>query len=159
MAVQRRLAAILAADVAGYSRLMGDDERNTMNTLNAYRDVFRKHVSNHEGRLVDTAGDSVLGVFVSVVEAVHCAVKVQDELKEKNATLPDDRRMLFRIGVNLGDILEQDDGTIYGDGVNVAARLESLADPGGIIISGNVHDQIEGKDVAKAYEAGATATA
>ena len=142
---KRRLAAILSADVAGYSRLMGDDERATMDTLNAYRDVFREHISDHDGRVVDTAGDSVLAVFDSVVEAVQCAVDVQGELEGCNANLPEDRRMRFRVGVNLGDIFEQDDGTIYGDGVNVAARLESLAEPGGICLSGSAHEQVVGK--------------
>ena len=132
---KRRLAAILSADVAGYSRLMGDDERATLDTLNAYRDVFRQHIAQHEGRVVDTAGDSVLAVFDSVVEAIQCAVAVQGILAESNAEMPESRRMLFRIGVNSGDVIEQNDGTIYGDGVNVAARLQALAEPGGIIIS------------------------
>jgi len=142
---KRRLAAILCADVAGYSRLMGDDERATLDTLNAYREVFCRHVSDRDGRVVDTAGDSVLAVFDSVVEAVQCAVDVQGELEGCNAGLPEDRRMRFRVGVNLGDILEQDDGTVYGDGVNVAARLESLAEPGGVCLSGSAHEQVEGK--------------
>ena len=118
---KRRLAAILSADVAGYSRLMGDDERATLNTLNAYRAVFREHIGQRDGRVVDTAGDSVLAVFDSVVEAVECAAEVQADLEGRNAQLPEHRRMLFRIGVNLGDVIIQDDGTIYGDGVNVAA--------------------------------------
>ncbi len=142
---KRRLAAILSADVAGYSRLMGDDERATMDTLTAYRRVFRKHISDHDGRVVDTAGDSVLAVFNSVVEATQCSVDVQSELEGCNADLPEDRQMQFRIGVNLGDVFEQDDGTIYGDGVNVAARLEGLAKPGGICLSGSAHEQVEGK--------------
>jgi adenylate cyclase len=142
---KRKLAAILAADVAGYSRLMGDDERATMDMLNVCRDVFRKHISYHDGQVVDTAGDSVLATFPSVVEAVDCAVDVQRELDGCNADLPENRRMLFRIGVNLGDVFEQDDGTIYGDGVNVAARLEGLAEPGGICLSGSAHEQVEGK--------------
>jgi TolB-like protein/Tfp pilus assembly protein PilF len=142
---KRRLAVILSADVAGYSRLMGDDERATMDTLNAYRDVFRRHISDRDGRVVDTVGDSVLALFGSVVEAVQCAADVQEELEGCNAGLPEDRRMRFRVGVNLGDILEQDDGTIYGNGVNVAARLESLAEPGGISLSGSAHEQVEGK--------------
>ena len=142
---KRRLAVILSADVAGYSRLMGADERATMDTLVAYRDVFRRHIANRDGRVVDTAGDSVLALFDSIVEAVQCAVDVQGELEVCNADLPEDRRMYFRVGVNLGDILEQDDGTIYGNGVNVAARLESLAEPGGIWLSGSAHEQVEGK--------------
>jgi len=143
---KRTLVAILAADVAGYSRLMGDDERATMNLLSVCRDVFRKHISDHEGRVVDTAGDSVLATFQSVVEAVDCAVDVQRDLVECNNGLPDSRQMLFRIGVNLGDVIEQDDGTVYGDGVNVAARLEGLATPGGLVISESAHMQIEGKN-------------
>ena len=142
---KRRLAVILSADVAGYSRLMGDDERATMDTLNAYRDVFRRHISDRDGRVVDTAGDSVLALFNSIVEAVQCAVDVQGELEACNAGLPENRRMRFRVGVTLGDIFEQDDGTIYGNGVNVAARLESLAEPGGIWLSGSAHEQVEGK--------------
>jgi TolB-like protein/class 3 adenylate cyclase len=142
---KRILAAILAADVVGYSRLMGDDERNTVDTLNNCRDIFRKHVAYHDGRVVDTAGDSILATFPSVVEAVECGVAVQSALAEANARLPANRRMLFRIGVNLGDIIEQDDGTVYGDGVNVAARLESLAQPGGLCVSGKVRDELLGK--------------
>jgi TolB-like protein len=142
---KRRLAAILAADVAGYSRLMGDDEQATLNTLNAYRAVFREHIDKRDGRVVDTAGDSVLAVFDSVVEAVQCAVDVQADIEPLNADLPEARRMLFRVGVNLGDVIGQDDGTIYGDGVNIAARLEGLAEPGGLMISANAFEQIDGK--------------
>ena len=142
---KRTLAAILAADVVGYSRLMGDDERATMDMLNICRDVFRKHISDHEGRVVDTTGDSVVATFPSVVEAVECAVEVQNDLRERNADLPEGRQMLFRIGVNVGDIIEQTDGTVYGDGVNVAARLESLSGPGGVCLSETAYMQIEGK--------------
>jgi adenylate cyclase len=142
---KRTLAAILAADVVGYSRLMGEDERATMDLLDICRGVFRKHISAHHGRVVDTAGDSVLATFASVVEAVACAVDVQRALVECNADLADSRRMLFRIGVNLGDVFEKADGSIYGDGVNVAARLESLADPGGVMISDSAHMHVEGK--------------
>lgn len=134
---KRRLRAILSADVAGYSRLMGDDEMATLKTLNVYRDVFSSSVTGHSGRVVDTAGDSVLAAFDSVVEAVDSAVEIQSELEERNAMLLHERRMRFRVGINLGDVIEQDDGTIYGDGVNIAARLESLADPGGITLSGS----------------------
>ncbi len=142
---RRKLAAILSADVVNYSRLMGADEQATLNTLNAYRNVFREHISAHDGRVVDTSGDSVLAVFDSVVEAVRCAIEVQRELEGRNDTLTAERRMQFRIGVNLGDVIEQDDGTVYGDGVNIAARLETLAPAGGITLSGPVHDFIEGK--------------
>ncbi|TDJ70166.1 MAG: adenylate/guanylate cyclase domain-containing protein [Proteobacteria bacterium] len=142
---RRRLAAILSADVVGYSRLMGNDEQATVNTLNAYRQVFRERITEHEGRVVDTAGDSVLATFDSVVEAIQCALEIQQTLEVLNDPLAESRRMRFRIGVNLGDIIEQDDGTVYGDGVNIAARLESLAPAGGVTLSGQVHDFIEGK--------------
>jgi len=142
---RRKLTAILSADVVSYSRLMGADERATLNTLNAYRTVFRDHISSHEGRVVDTAGDSILAVFDSVVEAVQSAIEVQKELETRNDALSTDRRMQFRIGVNLGDVIEQDDGTVYGDGVNIAARLESLAPAGGVTLSGQAHDFCEGK--------------
>ena len=148
---KRKLAAIFAADVAGYSRLMGDDERATVDMLNVCREVFKQHIDTGDGRVVDTAGDSLLAVFQSAVEAVQCAIDVQAALIERNSELPEDRRMLFRVGVNLGDIIEQKDGTIYGDGVNVAARLESLAEPGGICISSNVHDFVENK-IASTFE-------
>jgi len=149
---KRRLAAILAADAVGYSRLMGDDEAATLAALNACRAVFKTRVAAHDGRVVDTAGDSVLAVFDSVVEAVQCANAVQTEIGVRNQDLADDRRMAFRIGVNLGDVIEQDDGTIYDDGVNVAARLESLAEPGGVTLLGSAFDQIEGKvDIAVDY--------
>jgi adenylate cyclase len=142
---KRKLAAILAADVVGYSRLMGADERATVAALNESREIFRTRVSDHDGRVVDTAGDSVLATFDSVVEAVECANEVQAALGTRNQDLAEDRRMAFRIGVNLGDVIEQDDGTIYGDGVNVAARLESLAKPGGICLSESAYMQAEGK--------------
>ncbi len=137
--VRQKLAAILAADVAGYSRLMADDERATIATLDAYRAVFQEQIESHGGRVVDMAGDSVLALFDSATGAVEAAVAVQAALAEKNADLPDARRMQFRIGVNSGDIQEKSDGTIYGDGVNVAARLESLATPGGVMISESAH--------------------
>lgn len=135
----------MSADVAGYSRMMGEDEKATLKTLNAYREVFGASIDQHGGRIVDTAGDSVLAVLDSVVEAVDSAIEIQMELEERNAMLLQERRMRFRIGINLGDVIEQDDGTIYGDGVNIAARLESLADPGGITLSGFAHDFVEGK--------------
>ncbi|MFT5417883.1 MAG: adenylate cyclase, partial [Gammaproteobacteria bacterium] len=142
---KRRIAAILSADVVSYSRLMGSDERATLSALNSSRAVFREHISAHDGRVVDTSGDSVLAVFGSVVEAVLCALEVQQSIAILNAPLVSERWMQFRIGVNLGDVIEQEDGTVYGDGVNIAARLESLAQPGGITVSGQVHDFIEGK--------------
>ena len=141
----RKLAAILAADVAGYSRLMGDDEAATVRTLTEYRQVFTEHSARHGGRVVDTAGDSVLAVFESAVEAVECAAEIQKALDRRNRQLAEHRRMQFRIGINLGDVIAREDGTVYGDGVNIAARLEKLADPGGLCVSGTVYDHVEGK--------------
>ena len=141
----RRLAAILAADVAGYSRLMGDDEAATVRSLTEYRQVFAEHSARHGGRIVDTAGDSVLAVFDSAVEAVECAAEIQKALDRRNRQLAEHRRMQFRIGINLGDVIVREDGTVYGDGVNIAARLESMADPGGLCVSGTVYDHVEGK--------------
>jgi len=142
---KRRLAAILSADVVGYSRLMGDDEEATIEVLVDCRDVFSKRVENHDGRVVDTAGDSVLSVFDSVVEAVRCAMEIQIALSERNEKLSEDRRMRFRIGINLGDIIEKEDGTVYGDGVNVAARMEALAEPGGVTLSDDAYRQVRTK--------------
>ncbi|UCH49290.1 MAG: tetratricopeptide repeat protein [Betaproteobacteria bacterium] len=139
---KRRLTAILAADVAGYSRLMAADEHATLVSLNACRDIFREEVASHGGRIVDTAGDSVLAYFDSVVEAVKSAVAVQSKIDKRNEGLPRDKRMAFRIGVNLGDVIEQEDGTIYGDGVNIAARLEALAEPGGVMVSDDAFRQV-----------------
>jgi len=141
----RRLAAILAADVVGYSRLMGQDESETVRVLTEYREVFKDHISRHRGTVVDTAGDSVLATFDSPVEAVQSAVEIQTELAQRNALLAEDRRMHFRIGINLGDVIAREDNTVYGDGVNIAARLESLAQPGGINVSSTVHDHVENK--------------
>ena len=150
--VSQKLAAILAADVAGYSALMGDDERATVATLDTYRAVFRDQVSAENGRVVDTAGDSVLAVFPSTIGAVRAALAVQNDLRPRNEDLPEHRRMRFRIGINLGDVIEKRDGTVYGDGVNIAARLESLAEPGGVTISGTTFDQVDGKlDVSFEY--------
>ncbi len=142
--VTRKLAAILAADVVGYSRLMGADEEATLRTLNAYREVIDGLVVNHRGRVFGTAGDSVIAEFASPVEAVRCAVEIQRDLEDRNADLPEDRRMCFRIGVNLGDVMVEGDN-LLGDGVNVAARLEGLAEPGGICVSFMVHQSVEAK--------------
>lgn len=142
--VIRRLAAILSADVKGYSRLMRDDEVSTVRRLDAYREIMARLVQQHHGRVVDSPGDNVLAEFASVVDAVQAAVAVQKELKVRNAKLPPIRRMEFRVGINLGDIIVQKD-RIYGDGVNIAARLEAVADPGGICISRTAYDQIEDK--------------
>jgi len=140
----RKLTAILSADVQGYSRLMGDDEAATVETITAYRKVFSKNVKEHHGRVVNAPGDSILAEFASVVDAVNSAVEIQRELAERNAELPDDRRMDFRIGVNRGDVIVKD-GVIYGDGVNIAARVESLAEGGGICISGSAYAQVRNK--------------
>jgi TolB-like protein/class 3 adenylate cyclase len=142
--VERRLAAILAADVAGYSRLMGLDEVGTARILREHRVVADALVTKHGGRVVKTTGDGILLEFPSVVDAVECAVAVQAAMAERNNGVPEDRRMLFRIGINLGDILIQGDD-ILGDGVNIAARLEGIAEPGGICISSSAYDQVRGK--------------
>jgi TolB-like protein/class 3 adenylate cyclase len=142
--VERRLSAILAADVAGYSRLMGLDEVGTANILRGHRAVSDGLVAKHGGRIVKTTGDGVLLEFPSVVDAVECAVAVQAVMAERNDGVPQDRRMLFRIGINLGDILIEGDD-ILGDGVNIAARLEGIAEPGGICISSSAYDQVRGK--------------
>ena len=142
---KRRISAVLSADVVGYSRMMGEDEQYTVDVLNRYRGVFATAIAEHQGRLVDTAGDSILAVFESVVEAVSSAINIQNSLHDRNSTLDESRRMRFRIGINLGDIIEQEDGTVYGDGVNIAARLESLAEPGGIAVSRLVFEFVEGK--------------
>ncbi|HTS54686.1 MAG TPA: adenylate/guanylate cyclase domain-containing protein [Burkholderiales bacterium] len=141
----RKLEAILAADVAGYSRLMQDDDEATVRTLEAYRAVFREKIEAHHGRVVDMAGDSVLAVFEAATEAVRTAFEIQSELAQHNETLPEARRMRFRIGVNLGEVIERPDGTVYGDGVNVAARLESIGEPGGVTVSGTVFDQVKNR--------------
>ena len=148
--VERKLTAILCADVHGYSRLMGGDEEATLATLTAHRKIIDNLIEQHHGRFVNSAGDSVLAEFASVVEAVSCAVDIQTALKAENAKLPPERRMEFRIGINLGDVIVEGD-QIYGDGINVAARLESLADPGGICISGKVHEEI-GHKLALSYD-------
>jgi class 3 adenylate cyclase len=143
--VNRRLAAILVADVAGYSRLMGDDEAATVRTLTEYREIFIELTMRHGGRVVDTSGDSVLAVFDSPVEAVDCATEIQKALHRRNRQLAEHRRMQFRIGINLGDVISREDGSVYGDGVNIAARLEGLAHPGSLCVSGAIYDQVEGK--------------
>ena len=150
MKMERKLTAILCADVYGYSRLMGEDEEATIRTLSSYRKIIDSLIETHRGRFVNSAGDSVLAEFISVVEAVNCAIEIQTTLKAENQNLPPQRRMEFRIGINLGDVMIEGE-QIYGDGVNVAARLESLAEPGGICISGKIHDEI-GKKLRLNYE-------
>jgi len=139
--VTRKLKAILSADVKGYSLLMADDEVATINTLKNYRNIMSACIEQHGGRVVDAVGDNLLAEFGSVVDAVQCAVEVQKELKDKNQDIPEDKRLVFRIGVNIGDVI-QDGDRIFGDGVNVASRIEGLADAGGVCISRNGYDHI-----------------
>jgi TolB-like protein/class 3 adenylate cyclase len=141
---KRKLTAILSADVVGYSRLMEDNEEATIRALTTYRNSMSTLIQKHGGRVVDMTGDNLMAEFSSVVDAIKCSVETQKEISERNANLPDNRQMLFRIGVNLGDIVEEDD-RIYGDGVNIAARLEGLAEAGGICISGTAYDQLKNK--------------
>jgi len=142
--IKRKLTAIFSADVKGYSRLMGDDEETTVRTITAYREVMRGLIQGQNGRVVDAKGDNLLAEFPSVVDAVRCAVDIQKELGVKNSDLPERRKMEFRIGINLGDVIQEKE-SIYGDGVNVAARIEGLAEGGGICISGTAFDQVESK--------------
>jgi len=142
--LDRKLAAILSADVVGYSRLVASDEEGTVRRLRAYREVIDDQIASHHGRVFGTAGDSVIAEFVSPVEAVRCAIEIQRQLELRNAELVEERRMRFRIGVNLGDVVIEDEN-LLGDGVNVAARLEGLAEPGGICISAAVYDQVRNK--------------
>ena len=141
---KRKLTSIFSADAVGYSRLMAEDEAHTVKTIATYREIMASLIKQHRGRVVDSPGDNVLAEFSSVVDAVQCAVAVQNEFQTRNAELAENRKMKFRIGINLGDVIEED-GRIYGDGVNIAARLESLADPGGICVSKTAFDQIETK--------------
>jgi len=141
---KRKLTAILSADVVGYSRLMGEDEAATVKTLETYKSVMSALIDQHRGRVIDSPGDNMLSEFASVVDAVQCAVAIQKELKSRNAELPENRKMRFRIGINLGDVIQEED-RIYGDGVNIAARLEALADAGGICVSKTAFDHIETK--------------
>ncbi len=148
--MERKLAAIFSTDVKGYSRLMGEDEVATIRTLTAYREVMASLIQQHRGRVVDSPGDNLLAEFPSVVEAVQCAVAIQQKLKARNEELPPQRRMEFRIGINLGDVIAEGE-RLYGDGVNIAARMEGLAEAGGICISGTVYDQVATK-LALRYE-------
>jgi len=149
-ATQRKLTAILSADVKGYSKLMGDDDESTVNTITAYREIIADLIKNHQGRVVDTPGDNILAEFNGALNAVSSAIDIQQRLAIENGKLPSSRRMDFRIGINLGDVLHKDE-RIYGDGVNIAARIESLADPGGISISRGVFDQVK-KKVRQGFE-------
>lgn len=140
----RRLTTILAADVVGYSRMMAEDEEATLQTLQVYRKVFESFVAKHDGRIFNTAGDAILAEFGSAVEAVRCAISIQEEFSTRNSDLSEDRQIWLRIGVNVGDVIVEN-GDLFGDGVNVAARLEGLAEKGGICISGSTFDQVKNK--------------
>jgi adenylate cyclase len=142
--IKRKLKVIFSADVQGYSKLMGDDDEHTVNTITTYRKIIAALIEKGHGRVVDAPGDNILAEFDSSLDAVKSAIAFQNVLKLENEKLPDNRRMDFRIGINLGDIIHKDD-RIYGDGVNIAARIESLADPGGICISRGVYEQVDGK--------------
>ena len=142
--MERKLTAILAADVAGYSRLMGVDEEGTLNALRGHREVVDGLVAAHRGRIFGSAGDSVVAEFPSAVEAINCAVEIQQEMDERNEPVPEDKRLEFRIGLNIGDVMAED-GNLFGDGVNVAVRLQELAEPGGICVARNVHDHVHHK--------------
>ena len=139
--MKRRLAAILAADIAGYSRLMGEDEAATVRDLKGHQAVILPLVGRYGGRIIDTAGDGILAEFSSVINATECAVEIQTIMATRSEAVPESRGMLFRIGINLGDVIH-DEARIYGDGINVAARLEGIAEPGGICISRQVFDQV-----------------
>jgi adenylate cyclase len=152
--LKQRLAAILAADVAGYSRLMAADERATVAALDAARKVFKSHIESSQGRVIDMAGDSVLAVFETATGAVSAALAIQQELGASSSAVPEDRRMRFRIGVHMGDVMEKAGGAVYGDGVNIAARLEGLAEPGGITISDAVQGAVRGKVMASFVDHG-----
>jgi class 3 adenylate cyclase/cbb3-type cytochrome oxidase subunit 3 len=143
-AVERRLATILMADVFGYSRMMGEDEERTVRTFRGHRAVFDELLKVHRGRVFNTAGDAILAEFPSAVEAVRCATEIQAALRTRNEHLPEEQRMWFRIGINLGDVIIQG-GDLLGDGVNIAARIQTVAEPGGVCISGSVYDQIQNK--------------
>ena len=142
--IERRLATILMADVAGYSRMMGENEEGTVAVLRGHREIFDGLLKAHRGRVFNTAGDAILAEFPSAVEAVRCATEIQTALRTRNDHLPPDQRMWFRIGINLGDVIVQGED-LLGDGVNVAARIQTIAEPGGICISGSVYDQIQNK--------------
>src|SRR4051812_36223296 len=144
--VERRMAAILAADVVGYSALMERDEDRTLARLKAHRREFIEPlIAEHQGRVVKLMGDGALVEFASVVDAVRCAVLLQQGMAEREAEVPEAERIRLRIGINLGDVVREEDGDLYGDGVNVAARLEQLAEPGGIVVSGTAYDHLQGK--------------
>jgi len=142
--LKRRLTTVLCADVHGYSRLMEADEAGTLAELRRHRTAMTRLVERHDGRIVNTWGDAVIAEFASVVEAVQCAVEIQQEISNRDLDPPDAQRMRFRIGINLGDVMV-DGSDIYGDGVNIAARLQELAEPGGVVVSSTVYDQVHNK--------------
>src|SRR5712692_5987417 len=142
--MKRKIAAIMAADIAGYSKLVAEDEEETLRRLESYRAVFQDFVARFSGRIFNTAGDAVLAEFPSAVEAVRCAIDVQESLRTRNMAYPPSRQMSFRIGITIGDVVERD-GDLLGDGVNIAARLEGLAEVGGICVSRAVHEQVANK--------------
>ena len=142
--MERRLSAILAADIAGYSALMGADEARTVRDLKGHQAVVLPMVGEFAGRIIDTAGDGILAEFPSVMNAVECAVAIQSKMTERNAAIEPERRMQFRVGINIGDVV-YDEVRIYGDGINVAARLEGIAEAGGICISSKVYEEINGR--------------
>ena len=152
---RQRLAAILAADVSGYSRLMACDEQGTVTALDAAREVFARHIRAQQGRVIDMAGDSVLAVFETAAGAVGASIAVQDEIAERTAGQAEDCRMRFRIGIHLGDVIEKSDGTVYGDGVNTAARLEAIAEPGGVCVSDAVECAVRHRVAATFEDLGA----
>ena len=153
MAGTRKIAAILVADIVGYSRLAEADEDRTLSRLRGLRsDLIDPAIDAHHGRIVKRTGDGSLIEFRSVVDAVRCAIEVQSGMAERNAGLPPERRIEFRVGIHLGDVVEESDGDLMGDGVNVAARIQSVAKPGGVLISGAAYDQLQGKlDVAPEF--------
>jgi class 3 adenylate cyclase/TolB-like protein len=155
MTAARRLAAILAADIVGYSRLMGEDEAGTARAVSEHREVARPIVASFSGRIVKTTGDGVLLEFPSIVAAVECAIAIQKLMVERNAETPGDKRIVYRIGVNLGDVLSEGDD-ILGDGVNIAARLEGICEPGGVLLSSSAYDHVRGKIDADFIDLGET---
>jgi class 3 adenylate cyclase/Tfp pilus assembly protein PilF len=152
--VKRKIAVILAADIAGYSRLIAEDEEETLRRFEGYRTVFAEFVERGSGRIFNTAGDAILAEFQSAVEAVRCAVDVQESLRARNLAYPPSRHMNFRIGITIGDVVERDNGDLLGDGVNIAARLESIAPPGGICVSRSVHEAVATKMTLQFADAG-----
>jgi adenylate cyclase len=148
--MERKLSAILAADVAGYSRLIGIDEEGTLNALRAHREAVDGLIVAHRGRVFHHAGDSVVAEFPSAVEAINCAVEIQQEMEERNESVSPDKRLQFRIGINIGDVMAES-GDLFGDGVNIAARVQGLAEPGGICVTRDVYNQVRHK-VGVAFE-------